>query len=239
MKTSLTLVSLCTFLLVAQTARPAQAQLIHYYPFNGNVNDAVGSANGTLLGGASVGGGTLNLDGVDDYVQFNQKIIPTAGSYSITFLARQNIAQSYFIEFISQGFSTGPGFYIGNNDIRITDTWNTGIGRPVIGQWNHFALVIDSINNRSQFYLNGILKASLSQAIITTNSGDNTRFGNQFSGVPSEFFNGSMDKVRVYSNALSGSEVAALASTSAPEPTTGLLLLGGGVLALIRRRRTA
>ena len=47
------------------------AVLTHWYTFNGNVNDQVGSANGTLVGGAIASGGLLSLNGLTSYVQFN------------------------------------------------------------------------------------------------------------------------------------------------------------------------
>jgi hypothetical protein len=46
------------------------------------------------------------------------------------------------------------------------------------------------------------------------------------------FFNGAIDDLRIYDNALSAEEVAALV----PEPTT-IALLGIGGLGLLRRRR--
>src|SRR5215212_3864152 len=52
---------------VALFAPPASADLVHQWTFNGNVNDAVGTAHGTLNAGASITNGQLVLDGVDDF----------------------------------------------------------------------------------------------------------------------------------------------------------------------------
>ncbi|MCR9199501.1 MAG: hypothetical protein NXI04_12715 [Planctomycetaceae bacterium] len=43
------------------------AELIHQYCFTEDATDFVGSSNATLHGGASIVGGQLVLDGVDDY----------------------------------------------------------------------------------------------------------------------------------------------------------------------------
>ena len=97
----------------------AFAGIIHYYPFTTDATDAVGGANGTLVGGASVVGGELVLDGVTDYVQLGEHIVPTSGSYTIALFGRQSGPQSGHRELISQGvsevFSQGPGFHIGHD----------------------------------------------------------------------------------------------------------------------------
>ena len=249
-KSLLSNVGKCAYvaLLLLLASMPAHAQLIHNYDFTNGVTDLVGTANGSLAGGASVSGGSLQLNGTTALVQFAQHIVPTSGSYTVAFFARQNASQAgSYLEFISQGFSGGPGFYIGydpTNGIRATDSWiTTGVAAPTIGQWNHFALAVDSANNHSQLYVNGLLKATLSSSITTTLSGTDTRLGTQFSSIP-EYFNGSLDDVRVYQNSLSGAEVATLAAnrsgTVVPEAGTlallSLALMPVGV-GLARRRK--
>lgn len=230
---------------------PSHAQLIHSYDFTSGVTDAVGSANGTLLDGAIVNNGFLQLNGTTSYVQFGEKIVPTSGSYSVTLFAFQNVSQAgQHIEFISQGSSGGPGFYIGydpSNQIRVTDSWTgTGVLAPAVGQWNHFALTVDTVQNRSFLYVNGLLQATRELAISTTPLNTDTRLGRQFGGF-AEFFNGSLDDVRIYQNTLSGADVANLAANrsvaaaAAPEPGTLLLLVSGALMgagALRRRKAT-
>ncbi|MDP6564466.1 MAG: hypothetical protein QF578_06535 [Alphaproteobacteria bacterium] len=81
------------------------AALIHHYDFNGaGVIDTVGGANGTLFGGASVSGGVLNLDGINDYVEMvGNKIVPTGTSaFTVSLDARQLSNQVGHRELISQ-----------------------------------------------------------------------------------------------------------------------------------------
>jgi hypothetical protein len=49
---------------------PAAADLIHRWSFtDGTANDSVGTANGALYNGASISGGALHVDGIDDYMR--------------------------------------------------------------------------------------------------------------------------------------------------------------------------
>ena len=164
----------------------AGAVLIHNYQFQGNVNDLVGSANGALMNGAMAIGGVLNLSG-SQHVQFASHIVPTSGSYSVFLFAQETVPTATYVEFISQGFSGGPGFYIGHNNpasgqiIRASDLWqNTSVLFPTNVLWNSYALVVDSAANQSLLYVNGALAATLGSAITTTAGGNDTRLGRQF-----------------------------------------------------------
>ncbi|HVZ93633.1 MAG TPA: LamG domain-containing protein [Phycisphaerales bacterium] len=215
------------------------ATLLHYYPFSSDANDAVGGANGTLLGGSSITGGTLQLDGSTGYVQFGSHIVPTSGSYSVAMFAKADFLPTGVFELISQGSSGGPGFYIGKDAtaqrfIRASDSWqNTGVQYPNDGAMHHFALVVNSATSSSLLYLDGQAVAT-GPLIATTTGGSDTRLGRQFGGI-AEFFPGTLDEVRVYSGALTGAEVAALI----PAPSPILLLFSPLVAAAAKRRRAS
>lgn len=183
----------------------SNANLIHSYQFNGNANDSVGSANGTLINGATVSGGVLHLDGTNDYVQLASHIVPTSGTYSVVLTARETTPVAHYVEMISQGFSGGPGFYIGHDPseiIRASDSWLfTGVPFPSDGNFHTFDLIVDAVAGNSKLYIDGVLDATLGFAISTTTGGDNTRFGSQF-GPFGEFFGGELDNIRIYDNAI-------------------------------------
>jgi hypothetical protein len=214
------------FSAAALASSPCRGDLTHYYPFSADVSDAVGSADGTLIGGATVSGGVLNLDGTDDYVEFGEFIVPTSGSFSIAMFAQQTTSPGNYIELISQG--GGPGFYLGHDPggiIRASDGWlSTGVPFLSGGDFHHYALTVDTVGGSTKLYVDGSLSASLGSPIGMSGGGTNTRFGRQYDG-HAEYFFGALDDVRIYDHALTAQEVAQLAVV--PEPATiGLAILG-------------
>ncbi len=217
------------------TAASAYAAVpIHHYTFDGSgVTDSVGTANGTLLNGASVASGVLNLDGINDYVQFSQHIIPTTGSFSVAFLSQELSPQTTWTEIISQGYSGGPGFYVGYDpahDFRIgDDLTSTGIPFPSDGLVHHYAVTAGA---ETCLYVDGSLIHTF-DPIGMTAGGFDTRLGCQFDYF-AEYFHGNVDELWIFSDVLTAGEVKALSPV--PEPAT-VLLLGLGGLALRKFNR--
>jgi hypothetical protein len=229
-------------LLLAGSAQVQAATLLHHYDFTSGVTDSAGSANGTLLGDASTAGGVLTLDGDGDYVQFSSNLVPTGGSYSVSFFAARAVVQGSHTEVISQAYS-GGGFYVGTDPsgtIRAGDGWlSTGVSFGTPGVTDHYALTVDAGSNTSRLYVNGTLAASVNYALTSASGGTYTRFGRQFDPY-SEYFQGTIDDMRIYDGALTGNEVFALAN-AVPEPSTYTMLAAGlGLVgALARRRRSS
>jgi hypothetical protein len=190
------------------------ATLLHHYTFNGNANDQVGTANGTLQGAAVASNGILTLNGATGYVQFASQIVPTSGSYSVALFAQELALTGNFVELISQGFAGGPGFYIGhdlNGIIRVTDAWlNTSVPFAPVGEWHHYAVVVDSLKNQTKLFVDGVLR-STTIAITTGSGGTNTRLGRQYDPA-TEFLTGNLSNARIYQGALTNAEVASLAA---------------------------
>jgi uncharacterized delta-60 repeat protein len=184
------------------------------YTFNGTtVTDSAGSDHGTLIGGATLSGGRLVLDGVDDYVQFATKIVPTSGPITVAMFAQQFSNQlGGFVELISQGSSGAPGFFIGHDAghyFRLGDQlMSTGQLFPNDGLLHHYALTVDGTATR--LYVDGALVYSAG-AISRGAGGNDTRLGRQYGG-GAEFFHGAIDELWVFNTALSAGDVAQLAA---------------------------
>lgn len=207
-------------------AQPAAAALIHDYQFShaGSVIDSVGGANGTLVGGATVSGGALHLNGTDGFVDFSSQLVPTGSNpYSVFVRVNGTPNSSTFTEIISQGFSGGPGFYLGTRpggEIRLTDNFvSTGLNYPV---GRTVDLLLTSDQNGTNFYIDGVSQfSSATPSRTAATGGSNTRFGKQFAPY-AEYFQGDVSAVRIFDTAI--------APTAVPEPASwAIMLLGFGV----------
>src|SRR5262249_58444577 len=95
----------------------AQTGLIHQYTFGGSgVTDSVGSVNGVLVNGATVGGGLLFLGG-SAYAQLDSDVVPTGlAPFSILFDAQElnfpSPPKHGDADMIFQSLSGRPGFSI-------------------------------------------------------------------------------------------------------------------------------
>jgi Concanavalin A-like lectin/glucanases superfamily/VPDSG-CTERM motif len=172
------------------------------------------------------------LDGASGYVQFASHIVPTSGSYTVVLSARETAPVFNYAEMISQGFTFGPGFYIGHDPselIRASDSWIfTGVPFPSDGTFHTFALGVDSVAGDSKLYVDGLLAATLGSAISTTTFGSDTRFGQQFAPF-AEYFGGELDNIRIYDEAIGPAGV--------PDSGSTVFLLGFASLGLVALRR--
>ena len=64
--------------LVLSAGLPVRGALIHRYSFTSDANDSVGTANGTLMGSATITGNAVVLDGVDSYVWMDPRKVDMA-----------------------------------------------------------------------------------------------------------------------------------------------------------------
>ncbi len=208
----------------------ARASLIHDYNFSNSsgVVDTVGSDNGTLMNGATISGGTLNLNSASSqYVQFNSYLLPTSGAYSVEITASGVPSTSAYSEMISQGSSGGPGFYIGTNpttspspDIRLGDSLGTiNVAFPSSGS-NTF--LFSSSASGSDLWINGTLVYNTTNFATIGTGGTDTRFGSQFQSY-GEYFNGSIASVMIYNTAVTPTT----ATSNVPEPPMWAVMLVG------------
>ncbi|MCD4819997.1 MAG: FG-GAP-like repeat-containing protein [Candidatus Cloacimonetes bacterium] len=153
-------------------------------------------------------GTCLNFDGSNDYAQINSNVIPASGDFTVEVWAKANSTQTGYREIISQNAGTGgEDFYIGrasNGTIRAGDHWtNTGVQFPTDNQWHHYCIVKNSSN--TYFYFDGELRATRGFS-ITNPAGTEFRLARQY-GSHSEYFQGSIDELRIWSVARSEQQI--------------------------------
>ncbi len=220
--TSITHLSLlCAPILVAIVSLPPTGpapSLVHQWDFetDGVVNDVGSSAakNGTLIGGATVTGGVLQLNGSTGYVQFDARLIPTSPSYTVALFARADGAANTGAsrDFISQG-AAGGAFYIGvalsGRSIRAGDNWPDVASAAFIadGQYHHYALTMSA--SGASFYVDGAPVAE-NAPFAGGSGGTATRLGRGV-GDAGMHFSGYLDDVRIYDEALSDEQIQEIA----------------------------
>jgi hypothetical protein len=195
------------------------------------VADAVGNNHLTLSGTAAlVAGGKIgnafSFDG-DGYASVNAQIYPqSGGTVSLWFMSRDPQPESANVITGSYNGSDGrtPTFFLDNGDLR----WEFGnvyyqpsLTHVTPGQWYHVAMTYDSDLN-VKVYLNGVL-AGQGQSTSAEDLPAMLAIG-AYGLAPSgatEFFNGLVDEVKVYTRPLSGAEIQA--TYNGQDVTTGLL----------------
>lgn len=220
-------------------ALPAQAQtLLHRYSFNGDANDSVGGANGTLVGTptftTSSGDTSINL-GVNTYVRLPNNInVGLTNSTIETFVTAFNYNNTPFqpiVQFAESGISGGPHFLIDAQRDTGNASTETGPGgeeqvdgsRTTDPTGTHQEAVTFSGftpgggTGTVTLYYDG---AQIGQATGLSNDPDSLgvtpgepttldTIGGPNFNFRSNFFQGSISEVRFYSGALSASQIAA------------------------------
>jgi hypothetical protein len=206
-------VYLISFILVLSFFSSASADLIAYWPLNGDAKDVVDGHDGTLVGGASfvvdpIRGMVLSVDGVNGHVEVphsNDMVFSSTDSYTImawVYLeALPGSWQTVMAKSRDQG--THYGIWITDSGEWMGGGWENR-GSPAITQvWVHLAYVQDGDVGTGLTYINGSVDWS-------GGTRDGTGAGDFWIGGAksvTEFLRGMIDEVRVYNNALTEEEI--------------------------------
>jgi len=196
-----------------------------------NANWAAGkdiNANYSLdCGAPGLPGEALHFDGIDDVVKGPVEMIPIFGPYTVSAWAKQDFFQSGVLKNI---VTQGRKFYIGSSytdSIRVGDSWlNTGVPWPTDTLWHNYTVVRTDTN--TYLYLDGILRATAGYGIPHPGSSPPTNpvatfyIGSQWTG-NSEHFNGKIDEVRIWNQALSAAEIQKSLNCEITDGRTGLM----------------
>jgi hypothetical protein len=199
--------------------------LVAHYTFDGNAIDKSGNGYDATVNGATLtadrhgnADGAYSFNGTSGYISAANIDNHPSGDINITYMAWVKVANSQTGNIISFGElttnkrssflyeGTALGFAGQNNDYAST-------AAPAIGEWNHVAVTKSGLN--IEFFINGL---SIDQGTIA-NPLDITNLELVLGASPSkagEFFNGDIDEVRVYSSALSASDIDAIYQSEKP-----------------------
>jgi hypothetical protein len=215
-------------------------QAAHYTLDDGSgaiATDSSGNGNHGAINGATwttgKSGSALSFDG-NDYVQI-PGLMGQPQNITLSAWAQLNAKDTSGAEVISLGdhvairldSSNGAaGFYYDGTTWRGTAT---GVSYAGTG-WHHFVYVVDDNNNIQKVYVDGIEKGSTAytQSISYAGLGFNTFIGRHANGSNNYDFNGLVDDVHVYNEALSAQEVLDLYNQSSGLVSHWKLDEGGG-----------
>jgi len=191
--------------------------LVAYYPFNGNANDESGNnLHGTVSGATLTSDrfgnpdSAYSFDGNDIITIAHDDLLNCSDELSISVWIKPNTLQNAMI--------LGKSNYLSNTNYLLR-TKSTGLlqfeykefansnSLPLTaGVWNHIA-VVSNTDNSKNLYINGVLAshttATSPYGLVTNALTIGARSG-------AEYFNGSIDDLRMYKTALSASDISNL-----------------------------
>jgi hypothetical protein len=219
-------------------------ELVAYYPFNGNANDASGNGNNGMVTGATLTddrfgniGNAYNFDG-DDYI-----VLESATGLQITddftvsawiYKTDDDIRNQERVERIVGLFQSQGSFqpiysmmYSGDSNlIRMqvkdgSNNWNRALNtiysktRMTSKSWHHLVFTLNT--SQYSFYLDGVLDGIGTWGNKVRNSDPSPYLGIGVRGDLFNLFHGSIDDIRIYNRALSGDEVKQLYQMDEPD----------------------
>jgi len=214
--------------------------------------DSAGSNNGTITGATwdtdthlaqwfpswkNSNGDLVNsracykFDGVNDYIDGGAPISGTEYKAGVTFSAWANandVTSNRQIIELGDGNWVLVRLYIGSGDFLFAqrndnpgnEVFLLAIGPAIIGRWYHVAVTYNGSGSWLS-YLDGIPVGSHTSTITGTYNLTNARIGSR-ANTSSEFFNGNIKDVRIYTAALSDADIFDLYSQG-KEPSTANL----------------
>lgn len=201
--------------------------LLAHWPLDGDSGDALdytrnrhhGTVTGMTRGQAGpVGMGAFEFDGVNDYIQIDESVLPNGGEFTVAMWANfANLADDTTLFSTRQDASStnSDGFdfwYVSGlsgvnariyDDASSSNTATPGFSAST-GQWYHFAAVYDGSD--IELWVDGVSEGSATGPYSGTNA-SNARIGQWVGNTAGKYMDGRIANVRVYKRGLSPEEV--------------------------------
>ncbi len=222
------------------------AGLKAYWPFNeasgtisGNLADVSGNNNNVNManfaaphGIVSSGkyGNALSLDGVNDLATKSVPVVPTGSVMSVEAWVYPKAYGYDYNSFVSWGTrgcdGYGFGASVGTNGKPQIATWcndySSSGSALTLNAWNHVVYVMNGA--AVDMYVNGVKSSgTLSKNKVPSLSSVNLTIGSLDAAAGSRHFNGLVDDLRIYNQALTSADVAARYATISPTFSFGAL----------------
>ncbi|WP_371774633.1 LamG-like jellyroll fold domain-containing protein [Streptomyces sp. NBC_01438] len=164
-----------------------------------------------------VQGSALKFNGEGQYAQTAGPAVDTTGDYTVSAWASLDALPGNYATAVSQdGRRTENPFYLQYGQGAFA--FSTPGGKraraemtPETGKWYHLVGVRDG--DELKLYVDGSLKATAQAGPADASTGPLSVGRGQYAGEKGDFWNGSVDQVRVYDKALTADEVSALHDT--------------------------
>ncbi|MFX0201421.1 MAG: LamG domain-containing protein, partial [Candidatus Hodarchaeota archaeon] len=204
-----------------------QAELVGWWKLDdGSGNTAVDSSgngyDGTVYGNAQWIDGTLQFDGVDDYVDLPIGTLISSLTNS-SFLVWVNFSNTggawqriwdfgtgtQINMFLTPRIGTADEMRFAITESGYTDEDQTTAPDTLASGWHHVALIIDIDNNAHRLYLDGELVAENTEARYSPSTlGETTQnWLGRSQYVADGYFVGSVDDFQIYNHAMSANEI--------------------------------
>lgn len=192
--------------------------LVAYYTLDGNANDASGNGNNGIVNEAALTTGKVgqayNFDGVNDYISIaNPSELNNLKGLTVSAWIKPSLFHFYNERIIDKGYNSAFSLnswdnqtkfvlWIGNNGIS-EGVWTTG---ELDNNWHH--IVATANGTILKIYVDGVLNNSANQTISIGNNNYPLTIGADMSTLPNyEWFNGSIDEVKILNRELTPAEI--------------------------------
>lgn len=190
--------------------------------------------DGTPDDGVCLTGGALDFDGIDDRVNvpvpnlFNNLalndftmeawVYPTSSVF-----ARMVFAQASTLNFASltRGADGETFFYVVANGFNVSLNRVEGVNVLPLNQWTHVAGTYTAATGASAIYINGVAQTLISGGNSTKGTDGAMEIGSRTDGT--QFFQGKIDEVKIWSVARPGCEIAAAFACEGASNQPGLV----------------